>query len=70
VQGEGEPVRYALVILALVAFCGPAHAIPCELIREHRATIEAMDARTKRTWIKRLKISKAQVRKAARCLRG
>jgi hypothetical protein len=63
-------VKALLIILALVALCGPALAIPCELVREYRATIEAMDSRTKRTWIKRLKISKAQVRKAARCLRG
>jgi hypothetical protein len=54
---------------ALVGSAAPSHAIPCDLVREHRATIEAMDSRTKKTWIKRLKISKAQVRKAARCLR-
>jgi hypothetical protein len=64
-------MRRAIILVALGAFLYPsaAHAYSCDLIREHRATIEAMDARTKRTWIKRLKISKAQVRKAARCLR-
>jgi hypothetical protein len=60
----------ALVVLVWLIFPAKAHAYPCELIREHRATIEAMDSKTKRTWIKRLKISKSQVRKAARCLRG
>jgi hypothetical protein len=59
-----------VAILALVAFCGPASAYSCDLVRQYRDEIAAMDSKTKRTWIKRLKISKSQVRKAARCLRG
>jgi hypothetical protein len=56
--------------LLLVFGLAEAHAYSCELVRQYRTEIQSMDSRTKRTWIKRLKISKSQVRKARECLRG
>lgn len=67
--------RLALLALAaafalVLALSAPAFAYTCEFVRSYRDEIVAMPPATRAMWIKRLGISRKQVRQARACLRG
>ncbi len=63
-------MRYAIAFLALLAFSESAAAYSCSLVRQYKAEIVAMSDADRKTWIKRLGLTKKVVREARRCLRG
>lgn len=57
------------VVLALLILTARANGYTCEDAKRYRIEIETMPPEVRRIWIKKLGITKKQVRQARKCLR-
>lgn len=63
-------VLLALALIVCVVAKAPAHEFTCEHVRSFKPVIASMSADELKAWIKRLGLSRKQVRQGRACLRG